>query len=137
MKIVNIIGSDTNGDTYSLIKKSMDASALRSKVSANNIANINTKNYKGLYVTFEETLKDNMTADTMKTDNSKDIGAGNTNGEITVNRDESTSARQDGNNVDIDLEMTNQAANTLMYAALVSQVNSKISLTSYVIGGGK
>lgn len=135
--ILNIIGSSTNGDTYSLLKKSMDASALRSKVSANNIANINTKNYKGLYVTFEETLKDNMDADTMKTDNSKDIQAGNSNGEITVNRDESTSARQDGNNVDIDLEMTNQAANTLMYAALVSQVNSKISLTSYVIGGGK
>ncbi|MBU3186020.1 flagellar basal body rod protein FlgB [Clostridium estertheticum] len=135
--ILNIIGSSTNGDTYSLLKKSMDASALRSKVSANNIANINTKNYKGLYVTFEETLKDNMAADTMKTDNSKDIQAGNSNGEITVNRDESTSARQDGNNVDIDLEMTNQAANTLMYAALVSQVNSKISLTSYVIGGGK
>ncbi|NNU76056.1 flagellar basal body rod protein FlgB [Clostridium estertheticum] len=135
--ILNIIGSSTNGDTYSLLKKSMDASALRGKVSANNIANINTKNYKGLYVTFEETLKDNMAADTMKTDNSKDIQAGNSNGEITVNRDESTSARQDGNNVDIDLEMTNQAANTLMYAALVSQVNSKISLTSYVIGGGK
>ncbi|MBX4259213.1 flagellar basal body rod protein FlgB [Clostridium estertheticum] len=135
--ILNIIGNSTNGDTYSLLKKSMDASALRSKVSANNIANINTKNYKGLYVTFEETLKDNMTADTLKTDNTKDIQAGNSNGEITVNRDDSTSARQDGNNVDIDLEMTNQAANTLMYAALVSQVNSKISLTSYVIGGGK
>ncbi|WP_404814579.1 flagellar basal body rod protein FlgB [Clostridium estertheticum] len=134
---MNIIGNSTSGDTYSLLKKSMNASALRSKVSANNIANINTKNYKGLYVTFEETLKDNMAADTMKTDNSKDIQAGNSNGEITVNRDESTSARQDGNNVDIDLEMTNQAANTLMYAALVSQVNSKISLTSYVIGGGK
>ena len=134
---MNIIGNDTNGDTYSLLKKSMEASALRSKVSSNNIANINTKNYKGLYVTFEETLKDNMAADTLKTDNSKDIGANGSNGEISVNRDKITSARQDGNNVDIDLEMTNQAANTLMYAALVSQVNSKISLTSYVIGGGK
>ena len=75
MMILNIIGSSTDGDTYSLLKKSMEASTLRSKVSSNNIANINTKNYKGLYVTFEETLKDNMAADTMKTDNSKDIGA--------------------------------------------------------------
>jgi len=115
----------------------MEASALRSKVSANNIANINTKNYKGLYVTFEDTLNDSMAADTMKTDDSKHIQATNSNGEITVNRDESTSARQDGNNVDIDLEMTNQAANTLMYDALVTQVNSKISLTSYIIGGGR
>ena len=134
---VDIIGSSTSGDTYTLLKKSMDASALRSKVSANNIANINTKNYKGLYVTFEETLNDNMDADIMKTDNNKHMQTQSGSGDITVQRDESTSARQDGNNVDIDLEMTNQAANTLMYDALVSQVNSKISLTSYVIGGGK
>jgi len=136
--IVNVTGTGTLGDdTYSLLKKSLDASALRSKVSANNIANINTKNYKKLYVTFEDTLNDSMAADTMKTDNSKDIQAGNSNGTITVKRDESTSERQDGNNVDIDLEMTNQAANSLMYDALVTQVNSKISLTSYIIGGGK
>jgi len=135
---VNVTGTGTLGDdTYSLLKKSLDASALRSKVSANNIANINTKNYKKLYVTFEDTLNDSMAADTMKTDNSKDIQAGNSNGTITVKRDESTSERQDGNNVDIDLEMTNQAANSLMYDALVTQVNSKISLTSYIIGGGK
>jgi len=136
MMIVNVTGT-SGDDTYSLLKKSMEASALRSKVSANNIANINTKNYKGLYVTFEDTLNDSMAADTMKTDDSKHIQATNSNGEITVNRDESTSARQDGNNVDIDLEMTNQAANTLMYDALVTQVNSKISLTSYIIGGGR
>jgi len=134
--ILNITGI-SGEDTYSLLKKGLDASSLRSKVSANNIANINTKNYKELYVTFEDTLNNNMAADTMKTDNSKDIQAGNSNGTITVKRDESTSARQDGNNVDIDLEMTNQAANSLMYDALVTQVNSKISLTSYIIGGGK
>ncbi|MBU3180648.1 flagellar basal body rod protein FlgB [Clostridium psychrophilum] len=133
---VNVTGI-SGDDTYSLIKKSMDASALRSKVSANNIANINTKNYKEMYVTFEDTLKDTVAADTMKTDNSKDIQAGSSNGQIAVKRDESTSSRQDGNNVDIDLEETNQAANTLMYNALVTQVNSKISLTSYIIGGGK
>jgi len=133
---LNITGI-SGEDTYSLLKKGLDASSLRSKVSANNIANINTKNYKELYVTFEDTLNNNMAADTMKTDNSKDIQAGNSNGTITVKRDESTSARQDGNNVDIDLEMTNQAANSLMYDALVTQVNSKISLTSYIIGGGK
>ncbi|WP_312884162.1 flagellar basal body rod protein FlgB [Clostridium psychrophilum] len=133
MNVTGISGDDT----YSLIKKSMDASALRSKVSANNIANINTKNYKEMYVTFEDTLKDTVAADTMKTDNSKDIQAGSSNGQIAVKRDESTSSRQDGNNVDIDLEETNQAANTLMYNALVTQVNSKISLTSYIIGGGK
>lgn len=133
---MNVTGV-SGDDTYNLLKQGLDASALRSKVSANNIANINTANYKELYVTFEDTLKDNMAADTMKTDNSKDIQAGSSKGQIAVKRDTSTSARQDGNNVDIDLEETNQAANTLMYDALVTQVNSKISLTSYVIAGGK
>lgn len=137
MVILKINGSSTSENTYNLLKKSMDASALRSKVIANNIANINTKGYKKFYVTFEETLNDSMGKNRMKTDNDKHMQTGSNNGEITVKRDESTSMRQDGNNIDIDLEMTNQAANSLMYNALVKQVNSKISLTSYIIRGGK
>ena len=134
---MNMNGSSISENTYNLLKKSMDASALRSKVIANNIANINTKGYKKLYVTFEETLNDNMGKNILKTDNNKHMQTGTASSDITVQRDESTSMRQDGNNVDIDLEMTNQAANTLMYDALVKQVNSKISLTSYIIRGGK
>ncbi|MCB2288867.1 flagellar basal body rod protein FlgB [Clostridium sp. CS001] len=134
---MNIKGESVNINTYDLLKNSMDASALRGKVIANNISNINTKGYKKLYVTFEDTLNNSMSGDTLKTDNNKHIQTGSTSGEIAVQRDESTSMRQDGNNVDIDLEMTNQAANELMYNALVKQVNSKISLTSYIIGGGK
>jgi flagellar basal-body rod protein FlgB len=135
--LVNINGSSISENTYNMLKNSMDASALRGKVIANNIANINTKGYKKLYVTFEDTLNDSMSGNKLKTDNNKHIQTGSGNGEIAVQRDENTSMRQDGNNVDIDLEMTNQAANTLMYNALVKQVNSKISLTSYIIGGGK
>lgn len=137
MIIMGIIGSSLSENTYNLLKKSMDASATRSKVIANNVANINTKGYKELYVSFEDTLNDSMGSDMMKTDNSKHIQTTSGTGDITVKRDENTSMRQDGNNVDIDLEMTNQAANTLMFNALVTQVNSKISLTNYIIQGGK
>jgi flagellar basal-body rod protein FlgB len=137
MVILNINGNSTSENTYNMLTKSMDVSALRSKVIANNIANINTKGYKKFYVTFEDTLKDSMGGDSMKTDNSKHIQTGSNSGQITLKKDESTSMRQDGNNVDIDLEMTNQAANTLMYNALVKQVNSKFSLKSYIISGGK
>jgi flagellar basal-body rod protein FlgB len=134
---VSINGNSISENTYNLLKKSMDASALRSKVIANNIANINTKNYKKFYVTFEDTLNDSMGENTMKTNNDKHMQIGGDNSEITVQKDESTSMRQDGNNVDIDLEMTNQAANTLMFNALVTQVNSKISLKRYIISGGR
>ncbi|MBU3142314.1 flagellar basal body rod protein FlgB [Clostridium sp. CF012] len=130
-------GSSISENTYNLLKKSMDASALRSKVIANNVANINTKGYKKFYVTFEETLNDSMVKNTLKTDNEKHIQTVSGTGDISVQKDEGTSMRQDGNNVDIDLEMANQAANTLMFNALVTQANSKISLTRYIIGGGK
>lgn len=137
MIILGISRSPLGGNTYNLLKKSMDASAVRSKVIANNVANINTKNYKKFYVSFEDTLNDSMGENTMKISNSKHMQNGGSNGEITVKRDENTSMRQDGNNVDIDLEMTNQAANTLMFDALVTRVSGKISLTNYVISGGK
>jgi flagellar basal-body rod protein FlgB len=42
----------------------------------------------------------------------------------------------DGNNVDIDTEMANQAKNTLMYEALISQANNRISSEKLVINGG-
>ena len=135
---MNINKSSISENTYDLIKKSMDASALRGKVIANNIANINTKGYKKLYVTFEENLNDSMGKNiSLKTDNNKHIQAVSGNGEIAVQRDESTSMRQDGNNVDIDLEMTNQAANTLMFNALVQRISGNISMKRYIIGGGK
>ena len=42
--------------TYNLMKSGLNAAQLRSKTIANNIANINTPNYKRKYVKFEETL---------------------------------------------------------------------------------
>lgn len=55
---------------------------------------------------------------------------------ISVKRDKSTSMRMDGNNVDLDLEKVNQAANTLMYNTLITQANSKLNMTKNVISGG-
>ena len=49
-----------------LLKKSMDASSYRGRVISNNIANYNTPGYKRHYVTFEETLKDNLNNINMK-----------------------------------------------------------------------
>jgi flagellar basal-body rod protein FlgB len=61
----------------------------------------------------------------------------NVAGKIKIKQDKSTSMREDGNNVDIESEMSNQAANTLLYNALITQANSKLSMTRYVITGGE
>ena len=142
--IINIVGADfmsTNGvsqseSTYNLIKQALNASSTRGEVIANNIANVNTDNYKGHYVTFEDTLNNSMDNITMKKNNSKHLDDGNTYGSISVKQDKNTSMNSDGNNVDIDSEMSNQAKNTLMYQALANQASSRIAMEKYAITGG-
>ncbi|WP_303188599.1 flagellar basal body protein [uncultured Clostridium sp.] len=104
--------------TYNLMKSGLNVAQLRSKTIANNIANINTPNYKRKYVKFEETLN-NV----------------NKTGKIEVKTDTSGAVRTDGNNVDLENEKVNQAANTLMYNGLISLTNSKLSMAKSVITG--
>jgi flagellar basal-body rod protein FlgB len=130
-----------DGVTFTLLKKSLNASAERSRVIAHNIANVNTKGFKASKVVFEDKLNSILNNESigLKTTASNHINDGSTLSTLQseVKKDKSTSMRIDGNNVDIDNEMTNLAANTILYNALVSQANSKISMRRYVISEGR
>lgn len=132
---MNIRNMSKDEQVYDLLKKGLDASSFRSKAIANNIANINTNGYKRQYVTFEETLKESKDTLELKATEDKHIQEGSKFGEIKMKTDKSSSMREDGNNVDIDNETVNQAANTLMYNALISQVNNRMAMERYVING--
>lgn len=125
-----------NDSTSQMIKLGLDTTALRGKVISNNIANINTENYKKSYVSFEENLNNEKEKIFLNKTNDKHIDGNLENSLIQVKKDNSTSMRADGNNVDLDLEKVNQASNTLMYNALITQANSRISMTKSVISGG-
>ncbi|WP_102400935.1 flagellar basal body rod protein FlgB [Haloimpatiens massiliensis] len=126
-----------NVNSYNLLKKSLDASALRSKVISNNLVNINTKGYKRRYVTFEDSLKNAEDDIIMKKTSQKHMDIGQVWGSMEVKKDTKTSMRQDGNNVDIDSEIVNQSANTLMYDALTVELNNRILMRRSVIKGGR
>ena len=125
-----------NRGSMEFIKQGLNASALRGKVIANNISNINTENFKKSYVSFEENLNKENNKISLKTTKNVHINSELNNSLISIKEDNNTSMRSDGNNVDLDLEKVNQAANTLMYNALITQANSKISMTKSVITGG-
>lgn len=125
---------DSGNYTYELIKRGLDTATLRGKAIANNIANVNTKNYKKYVVSFEDSLRE-VSEDIKKTGRVK-LNS-NSIGNIKLEKDEKTSMNINGNNVDIEIEKTNQAANTLLYNALISKANSKLSMKSYIITGGK
>ena len=126
-----------SSQVYDLLKKGLNASSMRSKTISNNIANINTKGYKKYSVSFEENLQQSIDHISLKTTENKHINDDSEAGEAKLEQDLSSSMREDGNNVDIDNEMANQAANTLMYNALITQVNSKIAMQRYIVNEGR
>lgn len=125
-----------NDDTYGLLKSGINASNVRAKVIANNMANINTKDYKRFNVVFEENLKkENTSSDfELKRTNPAHFASENSKTDnIGIEQDKSTSMRSDGNNVDLDVEKVNQAANTLKYNALITKINGKFNDLKMVI----
>ena len=144
------IQSGSSENTYDLLKSGLKASNLRAKAIANNMSNINTKNYKRFNVVFEENLKsdnsefkmrttnsDHYTSDSSnlkRTRNSHFSNDENTYGDnIKIEQDNSTSMRTDGNNVDLEIEKVNQAANTLKYNAMITSINNKFNGLKSVI----
>lgn len=124
---VQLIGSDA---TYDLLKNGIKASDVRAKTIAHNMANINTKNYKRFNAVYEENLKkaDEKSNFELKRTNSAHFASDNLNTDnISIEQDNTTSMRNDGNNVDLDIEKVNQAANTLKYNALISKINGKFN----------
>ncbi|MFC7392544.1 flagellar basal body rod protein FlgB [Scopulibacillus cellulosilyticus] len=119
----------------SLLEKALDNTSVRQKVIGQNIANIDTPNYKAKQVTFQNELNSALEAN--KTD-SKHISFSNeSEKEPRITIDHSTSLQNNGNNVDIDKEMSELAENQIDYQALVTAVSQKFQQYKMVLGGGK
>lgn len=120
-------------EIYSIIKKGLEVSAKRQESISSNIANINTENYKANKISFEEILKKTSNKNMFQTDE-RHLGQRNIeNMQIKEEKRKNTYVNDNGNNVDLDLEMTELSANELKYSALVRQLNSKLSNINYVI----
>lgn len=112
-------------NTIKFLERGLDASSLRNTVISDNLANVDTPGFKRSDVSFEGILED----ETRRT----------TEGEWKpkVVADTTTSMRQDGNNVDIDAEMTKLAENTIYYEALIRQISSQFSALRSAITEGR
>ncbi|MDF2521732.1 MAG: flagellar basal-body rod protein FlgB [Clostridia bacterium] len=135
--LFNKIGNNTK-----VLEKALDAAWLKNEAISNNIANVNTPGYKKSYVRFEEQLagaaSEFQTGSLKKNKNFLPIG--NDTRDIPapeVLQDTFTSARQDGNNVDIDVEMAELAKNTIKYNALITQISKQFGNIKMVISEGR
>jgi flagellar basal-body rod protein FlgB len=122
----------SGADTY--ISAALSGLAARQRTIANNVANVDTPNFKASEVNFEQTLQ-------------KAIGSGVSGSSVDPSSLKAavtqtslvngTSTRGDGNNVDIDREMEMLGETNVTYSALTQALSSRLGILHNVINGGR
>lgn len=126
-----------------LLERALDVSTLRQRTIANNIANIDTPYFKSKQVVFEELLQNEMNGSGSKleayTTDSKHISFGRSQGRVPgaqIVSNPQAFVQNNGNDVDLEYEMNQEAKNQIWYNGLVQLTNGYFSKMKSVIDGG-
>lgn len=133
----------TSDKTMLLLEKGMDALSLRQSSIAQNIANIETPNYKSVQVEFESSLRralnrNNGKLTPLRTNGDHLDAGGARPGSLegisaTMSRRSHLSLRKDGNNVDVEGEMIRLAETANRYEALTTLASKRLALMRMVV----
>ena len=125
------------GKTISTLEKGLDYSTTKGKVISQNIANVDTPNYKAKSVSFQDVLRDEK-ANSLHAyrTNARHIEFNKQEAQVGVFNYSNFRYRHDGNGVDMDKEQANLATNQIYYHALVDRLNGKFNTLQNVIKGG-
>ncbi|MFB1049580.1 flagellar basal body rod protein FlgB [Paraliobacillus sp. JSM ZJ581] len=126
------------GESISALQSGLNYSTLKNQTIANNIANVDTENYKTKNVVFKDVLHKQLDTEFQaKRTHEKHLTFNRTkNQPFQVVASKNTQYNHNGNNVDIDKEMSELATNQLYYQALVDRLNGKFNSLQTVIRGG-
>ncbi len=125
-------------NTIHLLEKGLTGSSLRHRAISNNIANANTPGYKKVEVSFQHVLENTLeTRQTLKTTNKKHLPIKEEELLPFVRENRETTLRNDGNNVDIDIELSALAQNNLYFNSLAQLLSSQLALLRQSITEGR
>ena len=121
-------------DYINVLDKAADASWTRESLITNNIANVNTPNYKRRDLNFESVLNEQLGSCKHESLDAKmrTVDLGQLNPMIYTDHS-SLSYRLDGNNVDIDTEEAELASEQIKYQALTTSISKEFSRLQSVI----
>lgn len=122
---MNWIGTD-----YQLMKQAINHSVVNQKVISHNLSNIDTPNFRAKQAVFEQTLNNEMRLKLAG-------GRPSERAATTITDRAGGTMRSDGNNVDLDYEMSELARNQLQYEAMMEQLNRRLGGLKTVIRGGR
>ncbi|WP_152656401.1 flagellar basal body rod protein FlgB [Oceanobacillus sp. CFH 90083] len=123
--------------TISHLENSIQYASAKNNVISNNISNADTPNYKAEKVNFRSALENEMDGLQARTTNERHLNFGSAGDRpYRIVKDTSTTYNHNGNNVDIDKEMSELAKNQIYYNSLIDRMNGKFSSLQSVIRGG-
>jgi flagellar basal-body rod protein FlgB len=114
--------------TSSALEVAIKGTEQRQGVLANNLANVNTPNFKRSDVSFQGAL-----ASALQSSNGDPSVVDNT--AFSTSSDGSTSMRADGNNVDVDVESANLAKNQLLFDSVMAIDTKRLHTMDQAITG--
>ncbi|HIS61313.1 MAG TPA: flagellar basal body rod protein FlgB [Candidatus Scybalomonas excrementigallinarum] len=121
------------GNEFLMTNKALDFVWKQQQLTANNIANVDTPNYKAQHISFEDEFKNRLNH-AMKSGNSSTMEQAITQTKAKVVAS-NNSKRVDGNGVDMDVENVELVKTTLQYQYLVQAFNSDYNRLRTVIRG--
>lgn len=123
--------------TIHSVERALNFSATKNKTISQNIANVDTPGYKSKSVTFKDVLsQEKERSFAAKRTDSKHIPFSANNNTFNIQENSNTTYNHNGNNVDIDYEMTQLAENQIYYNSMVDRLNDKMRTLQTVIRGG-
>lgn len=123
-----------SSDVISGLESGLNRISLQGETISQNIANVDTPNYKTKKVDFKEKLEHRLQA--YRTNSHHLTFSQSAGGGAVVRSEIGTSFNNNGNNVDMDREMASLANTQLRYQALVEQMNSQFTRLKTVLRGG-
>lgn len=126
--------------TFRVLETSMNGSTTRQQTITHNISNVNTPGFKQYLVNVEEQMANRDSkfgALPLKLTSPKHIGNDANLSEFKIDKDTSPSLRADGNNVNLEEQMTAMVKNDVYFNGALNQVNKKIAMKKYVLSDGK
>lgn len=126
------------GGTISSLENGLSYATLNQKTIANNIANVDTPNYKAKDVSFKNMLEEEKRSSisAYRTDE-RHYDFSITQSTPGVSNIDNLRYRNNGNAVDMDAQQAKMAENQIYYNALIDRVNGKLNTLNTVIKGGK
>lgn len=113
-----------------VMERALDLNWIRQQLISNNISNVDTPNYKRMDIDFKSSLLKAL-------DNQSTSGSGTDEVKPEFVVSDNLTHSNDGNSVDIEKEMADQAVNSLQYALLTRLVSDQLGMLRTAISEGR